>query len=81
MQTPEDAPRQSRPLRSPEQIGADTTPSPLPMPAPLVAPIKAKILLAVECSRNGIIDRPVADDRKFREVLWLLHRTDYQLGY
>ncbi|NIE81942.1 MULTISPECIES: hypothetical protein [unclassified Burkholderia] len=81
MQKPEDALRQSRPLRSPEQIGADTTPSYLPMPAPLIAPIKSKILLAAECSRNGIIDRPVADDRKFREVLWLLQRSDYQLGY
>ncbi|WLE63512.1 hypothetical protein GIY62_24835 [Burkholderia plantarii] len=80
MQKP-DALRQSRPLRSPEQIGADTTPSYLPMPALLIAPIKAKILLAAECSRNGIIDRPVADDRKFREVLWLLQRSDYQLGY
>ncbi|NBI46230.1 hypothetical protein [Burkholderia sp. ISTR5] len=81
MQEPEDALRQSRPLRSPEQIGADTTPPYLPMPAPLIAPIKAKILLAAECSRNGVIDRPVADDRKFRDVLCLLQSSDYQLGY
>ncbi|AJW93720.1 hypothetical protein QHI69_38075 (plasmid) [Burkholderia gladioli pv. gladioli] len=81
MQKPEDALRQSRPLRSPEQIGADTTPSYLPMPAPLVAPIKAKILLAAECSRNGIIYRPVAEAQEFRHVNWLLNRRDYQVGY
>ncbi|WP_186027051.1 hypothetical protein [Burkholderia gladioli] len=79
MQEPEDALRQSRPLRSPEQIGADTTPPCLPMPAPLIAPIKAKILLAAECSRNGIIDRPVAEARC--DVGGLLNRSDYQLGY
>lgn len=81
MQKPEDAPRQTRPLRSPEQIGADTTPSNLPMPDPLVAPIKAKILLAAECSRNGIIDRPVAEAEARSDVGQLLNRSDYQLGY